>query len=116
MIDEIHMLNMEERGAILEAIVSRIMSINTKVRIMAVSATIPNIHEVAQWLKVPKDMICVFGEEYRPAKLHKVVLGFKASNNDFSFEKMLNFKVLDIIRNYSCGGGSLIFCQTQKGT
>jgi len=29
---------------------------------------------------------------------------------------MLNFKILDIIRNYSCGGGTLIFCQTQKGT
>jgi replicative superfamily II helicase len=37
------MLNMEDRGAILEAIVSRIMSINKNIRIMAVSATIPNI-------------------------------------------------------------------------
>lgn len=52
---------------------------------MAVSATIPNIKEVAEWLKVPKHLICVFGEEYRPAKLHKVVLGFKSANNDFNF-------------------------------
>jgi hypothetical protein len=28
---------------------------------MAVSATIPNIKEVAQWLKVPKDLVCIFG-------------------------------------------------------
>lgn len=110
------MLNMEDRGAILEAIVSRIMSINKKIRIMAVSATIPNIKEVAQWLKVPSHLICVFGEEYRPAKLNKVVLGFKPANNDFNFEKMLNFKLLDVIRNYSFGRGTLIFCQTQKGT
>jgi len=34
---------MEERGATLEAIVSRIISINPKIRIIAVSATIPNI-------------------------------------------------------------------------
>lgn len=38
------------------------MSINSNVRIIAVSATIPNIEEVGQWLKVPKNMICVFGE------------------------------------------------------
>ena len=58
----------------------------------------------------------VFGEEYRPAKLHKIVLGFKSANNDFNFERALNFKVHDIIRKYSEGGGTLIFCQTQKGT
>jgi replicative superfamily II helicase len=53
LIDEIHMLNYEERGATLEAIVSRIMSLNSKVRIIAVSATIPNIYEVGEWLRCP---------------------------------------------------------------
>ncbi len=43
MIDEIHMLNFEQRGATLEAIVSRIRTINKHIRIVAVSATIPNI-------------------------------------------------------------------------
>ncbi len=43
-------------------------------------------------------------------------MGFKPANNDFNFEKMLNFKILDVIRHYSYGGGTLIFCQTQKGT
>jgi replicative superfamily II helicase len=47
------MLNLEERGATLEAIVSRIMSLNNP-RIIAVSATLPNIKEVGEWLKVPK--------------------------------------------------------------
>lgn len=62
LIDEIHMLNFEERGATLEAIVSRIMSLNSKVRIVAVSATIPNIYEVAEWLKVPAPSICIYGD------------------------------------------------------
>lgn len=61
LIDEIHMLNYEERGATLEAIVSRIMSLNSKVRILAVSATIPNINEVGEWLRCPHETICVFG-------------------------------------------------------
>jgi replicative superfamily II helicase len=37
------------------------MSISSP-RIIALSATIPNIKEVAQWLKVSNDLILVFGE------------------------------------------------------
>lgn len=61
------------------------MSLNSKIRIIAVSATIPNIGEVGEWLKVPKHNICVFGEEYRPVKINKVVLGFKPTGNPFTF-------------------------------
>jgi ATP-dependent DNA helicase HFM1/MER3 len=92
LIDEVHMLNFEERGATLEAVISRIMSISNP-RVIAVSATIPNIKEVAQWLKVSTDMTFVFGDEYRPVKINKVVLGFKSSNNPYTFEKILNYKL-----------------------
>lgn len=101
LIDEIHMLNYEQRGATLEAIVSRIMSLNKKVRIIAVSATIPNIAEVGEWLKCPKDMICVFGQECRPVKINTVVNAYPHSGNPFTFEKILNYKLLDNIRKYS---------------
>ena len=109
------MLNFEERGATLEAVVSRIMSLSNP-RIIAVSATIPNIKEVAQWLKVSNSMTFVFGEEYRPVKINKIVLGFKTSNNPYTFEKMLNYKLTEVIRTYSEDKGALVFCQTQKGT
>lgn len=85
LIDEIHMLNYEERGATLEAIVSRIMSLNSQVRIIAVSATIPNIQEVGEWLQCPPSSVCVFGEEYRPVKITKIVAGFPHSGNPFTF-------------------------------
>ena len=116
LIDEIHMLNYEERGATLEAIVSRIMSLNSAVRILAVSATIPNIYEVGEWLRCPSQAVCVFGEEYRPVRLNKVVNGYPHSGNPFTFERVLNFKLLETIRTYSEKKGSLIFCPTQKGT
>ena len=116
LIDEIHMLNFEERGATLEAVVSRVMSLNNKVRIIAVSASIPNIEEVGEWLRVPPQSIGVFGEDYRPVAIDKVVMGFKGTGNPFTFEKSLNYKLLDCIRHYSEGKGSLIFCPTQKGT
>lgn len=60
MIDEVHLLNEEGRGAILEVIVTRMKIINNLinkqdgskdlVRFMAVSATIPNIEDIAEWL------------------------------------------------------------------
>lgn len=52
MIDEVHLLNEETRGPILEAIVSRmkIFRKNNPVRFIAVSATIPNIEDIADWL------------------------------------------------------------------
>lgn len=37
------------------------MSINNP-RIIAVSATIPNIKEVAEWLRVPDEMTFLFSE------------------------------------------------------
>ncbi len=41
----------------------RIISINKNIRVMAVSAFIPNIKEIAKWLKVSTEFICVFGNE-----------------------------------------------------
>ncbi|XLR26919.1 hypothetical protein S83_054819, partial [Arachis hypogaea] len=78
LIDEVHLLN-DPRGAALEAIVSRIkiVSCNPKmklnplaqVRLVAVSATIPNIEDLAEWIKVLEEGIKRFGEEMRPVKL-----------------------------------------------
>jgi antiviral helicase SLH1 len=55
MIDEVHILG-TDRGGILEAIVSRMNVIGSQqsenVRIAALSATIPNISELAEWLNV----------------------------------------------------------------
>lgn len=62
LIDEVHLLN-EPRGAALEAIVCRIKMLSRNpemkssplahVRFVAVSATIPNIGDLAEWLMVP---------------------------------------------------------------
>ncbi|XP_020963915.1 acyltransferase-like protein At1g54570, chloroplastic [Arachis ipaensis] len=66
LIDEVHLLNDPHRAA-LEAIVSRIkiVSCNPKmklnplaqVHLVAVSATIPNIEDLAEWIKVPEEGI-----------------------------------------------------------
>lgn len=44
-------------------------------RIIAASATIPNINDIGEWLGVRKDKIKIFGNEYRDIELEKHVLG-----------------------------------------
>lgn len=59
LIDEIHLVNEDRRGPILEAIVSRMKTIFTlnrnhvkqiNLRFVGVSATIPNVEDLALWL------------------------------------------------------------------
>lgn len=46
------------------------------VRFVAVSATIPNVADIATWLEVPSAGLQVFGEDHRPCKLTTVVRGY----------------------------------------
>ncbi|KAH7851890.1 hypothetical protein Vadar_017925 [Vaccinium darrowii] len=124
LIDEVHLLN-DQRGAALEAIVSRIKMLARNpemksttlacIRFIAVSATIPNICDLAEWLMVPVHGIKRFGEEMRPVKLTTKVFGYTPAKNDFLFEKRLQNYVFDLLMQHSRGKSALIFCSTRKG-
>ena len=97
LVDEVHMLK-ESRGATLEAVVSRMKSVGSSVRFVALSATVPNSEDIAAWLgrsstaqHLPAQRE-VFGEEFRPVKLQKFVYGYPAKANDFVFDKILDAK------------------------
>ncbi|XP_042559018.1 probable ATP-dependent DNA helicase HFM1 [Clupea harengus] len=130
LIDEVHVVKDTQRGATLEAVISRMKAMNTcrvfedqrpnmNTRFVAVSATIPNISDIACWLSdsVGPATSLEMDESYRPVKLRKVVLGFPCSNgqNDFKFDLSLNYKMANIIRTYSDQKPSLVFCSTRKG-
>lgn len=91
LIDEVHILK-DPRGATLEAVVSRMKSTGSKVRFLALSATVPNSEDIAVWLGKDYENQClparleVFGEEFRPVKLQKHVYGLRYGGNDFGFE------------------------------
>lgn len=95
LIDEVHILR-DIRGATLEAVVSRMKSVGGDARFVALSATVPNSEDIATW--IGKDTHNaqqpahreVFGEEFRPVKLEKLVYGFPSRNNDFIFDKILS--------------------------
>ncbi|CAG8531592.1 3121_t:CDS:10 [Cetraspora pellucida] len=124
-IDEVHILH-EDRGAILEAVVSRMKLMGTYSRFIAISATVPNIEDVASWInlgfqsdnKFPQNNVKIlqFGDEYRPVRLSRQVLSYPSDGNIFKFDKTLNDKLLDIIQQYSNGKPSMVFCITRKST
>ena len=97
LIDEVHILR-ESRGATLEAVVSRMKSVGSSVRFVALSATVPNSEDVATWLglnstnrQVPA-VREVFGEEFRPVKMQKHVIGIAYRGNDFVFDSACDSK------------------------
>ena len=97
LIDEVHILK-ESRGATLEAVVSRMKTIGSNVRFVALSATIPNSEDIATWLGKDATNQHVpahrehFGEEFRPVRLQRFVYGYQSQGNDFAFDKMCTSK------------------------
>ncbi|TPX51368.1 hypothetical protein SeLEV6574_g00353 [Synchytrium endobioticum] len=132
LIDEVHMLNEPKRGATLEVVVSRMRTLGIglqkmsgvdavtqyqQIRLLALSATVPNVDDIGDWLKSAdgsRAEIKTFGDEYRPVKLQKEVFGYASKGNAFSFEKSLDYKVMDVISKYSHSKATLIFCSTRK--
>ncbi|KAI1436469.1 hypothetical protein GGR50DRAFT_223618 [Xylaria sp. CBS 124048] len=119
LIDEVHILK-DSRGATLEAVVSRMKTIGASIRFVAISATVPNIDDVAQWIgrdhqnQHEPARFEVFGEELRPVKLQRYVYGYEGANNDFIFEKTLDGKLNFLIAKHSEKKPIMVFCFTRK--
>ncbi|XP_074859384.1 putative ATP-dependent DNA helicase HFM1 [Carettochelys insculpta] len=132
LIDEVHVVKDESRGATLEVVVSRMKTVKSSLsrvsgnpdplpsmRFVAVSATIPNAEDIAEWLSDDeRPAVCLkIDESHRPVKLRKIVLGFPCSSNqtEFKFDLTLNYKIASVIQTYSEQKPTLVFCVTRKG-
>lgn len=101
-IDEVHLLA-DERGAVIETIVARtqrfIESSQRLVRLVGLSATLPNYKDVASFLHVNQSSgLFHFGPEYRPVPLDVTAIGITEKSkakkadlmNRLAYEKMVN--------------------------
>ncbi|KAI0875769.1 hypothetical protein GGS24DRAFT_515020 [Hypoxylon argillaceum] len=119
LIDEVHILK-DPRGATLEAVVSRMKTIGASIRFVAISATVPNIADVAQWLgrdhqnQLEPARFEMFGEELRPVKLQRHVYGYEGAPNDFIFEQTLDGKLNLLLAKHSQKKPIMIFCFTRR--
>jgi len=112
--DEVHLLNEAERGPTLEVVLARLMLTNPDAQILALSATINNVDEIAQWLKA--DYVTT---DWRPVTLKEgVLLNEEIQYKDGDARKIgketrdptLNL-VLNTVRT---GGQALVFASTRK--
>jgi len=83
-IDEIHLLH-DDRGPVLECIVSRIIrQVETNaepIRLVGLSATLPNSHDVATFLRVKSEKgMFFFDHSYRPVPLQMQYIGITERN------------------------------------
>jgi len=84
-------------------------------RIIAVSATLPNINDIATFLESQQSFS--FDGSYRPVPLTVHALGFGwVGKNQFMFDRSLNKNVINVVRKYSDGKPTIIFCHTKKET
>ncbi|KAL7750398.1 Pre-mRNA-splicing helicase BRR2 [Sorochytrium milnesiophthora] len=99
-IDEIHLLH-DERGPVLENIVARtvrhVEQTGAHVRLVGLSATLPNYEDVATFLRVnPKTGLFYFDNSYRPCPLQQQYIGVTEKKalkrfqvmNDVTYEKV----------------------------
>ncbi|KAL7568801.1 hypothetical protein ACA910_007219 [Epithemia clementina (nom. ined.)] len=145
LLDEIHLIADPTRGACLEALVCRLKAIqraaqnidtdlttiqtssysnttpeaiNSVMRTVAVSATLPNIADIASFLGAHEAH--VFDESYRPVPLTVHVLGLGFVKNDgkdqFHFWQRLDREVANIIHKFSSNRPTIVFCQSKAET
>lgn len=112
--DEIHLITEADRGPTLEVVLTRLLKINPRIQVIALSATIKNAAEIGEWLKgIP------ITTEWRPVPLREGVyydgqIQFKDGASRFIPHTDTNpifDTALDVVRE---GGQVLIFAETRR--
>ncbi|EAU82983.1 DNA polymerase theta/eta [Coprinopsis cinerea okayama7 len=118
-IDEIHLLH-DERGPVVESIIARTIrrmeQTNEYVRLVGLSATLPNYQDVATFLRVDeKKGLFYFDASYRPCGLQQQFVGItekKAIKRYQVMNEVCYEKVLD----HAGKNQSLVFVHSRKET
>ncbi|CEH19355.1 sec63-domain-containing protein [Ceraceosorus bombacis] len=120
-IDEVHLLH-EERGAVIETIVARTLrlveSSQSLIRIVGLSATLPNYVDVADFLHVNRMQgLFYFDSSFRPVPLKQHFLGIKGKagspTSRANLDKAVFKKVSDLLGE---GHQVMIFVHARKET
>lgn len=116
-IDEVHLLDSDGRGGVLEVLITRMKRItDNRIRIVALSATMPNISEVARWIGATDEETFAFDESYRPVPLKADVFGYNPGKNKFVDKYIRLYKAVSLIEPHLAQGQALIFVATRQDT
>lgn len=114
--DEVHLLNEPERGPTLEVLLARFRQLNPEAQVIALSATVRNSAEVAEWLGAEHVQ-----SDWRPVELKEGVFYGRAITFADGSKKEVKAKagdmVGDLVKDSVQGGGQcLVFVNTRKST
>jgi len=114
--DEVHLLNDAERGPTLEVVLARLMQVNPEAQLLALSATVKNADEAAEWLKAES-----ITTEWRPVVLKEGVLlqnelQFKDGGAVKIEKQSANPAVNLALHILKSGGQALVFAATRKSS
>ena len=115
-IDEVHLLDSEQRGPTLEVTVARLRRLCDP-RIVALSATMRNVQDVADWLDAPPENTFSFDSEYRPVELETGVRTYTHGENSFADKYRRLYRALDLAEPHLRDDGqALVFVASRQDT
>lgn len=98
-VDESHLLGMEGRGPHLECALMNFSKINPDCRIILLSGTLPNVSEVASWMreKLNKKNTFILKSKYRPCELKTHSLNY---DSNLPSQIAISNECCDLINKY----------------
>jgi helicase len=113
--DEIHLIDSPDRGPTLEIVLAKLMRMNPKLQMVALSATIGNANEIAKWLNAE-----LVVSDWRPIELKEGVF-FGNAINFASSQREIKEKFRDSAISLVCdtiieGGQCLVFESSRKNS
>ncbi|KAJ6115404.1 hypothetical protein N7486_001182 [Penicillium sp. IBT 16267x] len=120
-IDEVHMLH-DERGAVIESLVARtqrqVESTQSLIRIVGLSATLPNYVDVADFLKVNKMAgLFFFDASFRPVPLEQHFIGVKGKPGSKQSRENIDVVAYEKVREMlERGHQIMVFVHSRKDT
>ena len=120
-IDEVHMLH-DERGAVLESLVARterqVESTQSLIRIVGLSATLPNYIDVADFLKVNRMAgLFYFDASFRPVPLEQHFIGVKGKAGSKTSRDNIDHTAFEKVKDMLQQGHQvMVFVHSRKDT
>src|SRR5215204_4532992 len=115
-IDEIHLMGDKDRGPTLEMMITKIKKFYQEAQILALSATVSNSKDIAEWLNCK-----LIENNWRPTELREGVYdsGIVRMNNNtkIKINNYYNFQSIPVsvaIDSLESGGQAIIFAETRK--
>ncbi|CCG24380.1 Slh1 protein [Candida orthopsilosis Co 90-125] len=120
-IDEVHLLH-EDRGSVIETLVARTLrqveSTQSMIRVVGLSATLPNYMDVADFLGVNRSVgMFYFDQSFRPIPLQQQVLGVRGKAGSKTARENLDKVSYEKLSEYvSQGLQVMVFVHSRKET